>query len=172
MANNEYKGRIMSKLLQEVNDECEELRIIMERVELFLDKVPTLLEDAEKLLGQVSAALKSGKSLANNPTIGKILAGLTVLKDPDNRNAIAPEVKGMDNKFTINDVMATAGENKAANQVLTRIATMYAKKEIANFENRLKLSAEDPQKNKELIQIVDKLRLDYVQIMNLIKNKG
>jgi len=162
----------MSKLLREVNEESEELRIIMERVEQFLDQVPTLLEDAEELLGQISTALKSGKSLANNPLISKVLAGLTILKDPDNRNAIGPELKDIDNKFTIKDVILKTGKDKAANQVLSRIATMWAKTEVANFENRLKASAEDPQKNKELIQIVDKLRLEYARLKGLIKNNA
>jgi len=159
----------MSKLLHEVNQESEELRIIMEQVEQFIEQVPTLLEDAEELLGQVSAALKGGKSLANNPTIGKVLAGLKVLIDPTTRKQLAPEIKDIDNRFTIKDVIMKAGPDKAANQVLSRIATTWAQSEVTKFENMLKAIEEDPKKKEAFIQHLDKMRLDYSRLKGLIK---
>lgn len=158
----------MSELLQEIHEEVQDLLMLKETIELLLDEGTIIIEGAEELLGKISARLQSGKSFAGNENIAKALAGLAVLMDPDTRAAIAPEVKGINPKFTIKDVITKAGDEKDANKVLMRIADMYAKSEVEKYSNILKSAAADPQKKKALINNLNKMRMQYSRVKNLM----
>jgi len=158
----------MSKLIQEIHEEVQEILILKENVELFLDECPTLVEGAEELLGKISAGIKGGKSLAGNENMAKALAGLSVLQSKDNIAAIAPEVKGINPKFTIKDVILKAGDDKEVNKVLMRIGDMYAKSKIPEYAEMLKTIDTDPQKKEAFINNLNKMRAQFSQLKGLL----
>ena len=158
----------MSELLQEIHEEVQEIVTLKENIEPFLAECPTLVEDAEMLLGKVTSALQGGKSLAGNENMAKALAGLKVLMDPDIRSAVAPEIKGINPKFTIKDVIMKAGEDQEANKVLMRVADMYAKSEVDKYGNILKTIDEDPAKKEALIKNLNKMRMQYSRVKGLL----
>jgi hypothetical protein len=158
----------MNELLQEIHEEVQDILILKENVETFLDECPTLVEAAEEFLGKISAGIKSGKSFAGNENMAKALAGLSVLRNPDTRAAIAPEVKGINPKFTIKDVITKVGDDKEVNKVLLRIADMYAKSEVEKWANALKSIDTNEETKKTVAAAIDKMRTQYSQLRGLL----
>lgn len=167
MATKEHKGSMMN-IFKDIDVETREINQLKENVKQLVDQYPTLLEGAEDLLGKIAASVEAGKSLSGNEKVAKAVAGIKTLMNPENREAIAPEIKGFNSNFTIQDVIKKSGgtgnEAKQANEILMRIGEMYAASEVENIQEMLKAMEQDENKRREFVNYLNKMRTRFGQV--------
>ena len=144
----------MSELLQEINEDVQELITLKENIEPFLAECPTLVEDAAGLLMQVAAQVKAGKSLAGNEDIAQKLAGLFVILNPVNREAIAQLLKDAKTNLEIRDIIDNVGEDERVTRILKKLANRVAPSEVKKMSGTLNTIDKDEDKRRKFAAIL------------------
>lgn len=140
---------MMFNLIKEVNEEVNEVNYLFEVCQESKYSVDVLCEAADRWLGRVLVALRSGKNpFETMPGSKEVVAGLMLLNNPNNREALNIS----DEKF--DKVAKEVSKDEGVQKYLARISTTHGKSLI----NKLEKHVEDSDKRDILIRKLAKLQ--------------
>lgn len=145
----------MFDLVHQINENANSTRLLIESCKLTGYNVDNICEAADRWLGRVLTSLRHGKNPFDTiPGSKEIVAGLLLLNNPDNREALNID----DSKF---DAMAQELERKEGFQkYLSRIAKRHAPSLIDNLQQHV----EDSNKREVLIKKLTKLQQRFSNV--------